>query len=82
MLTCKEVTRLVSESYDRPLPWRKRIGIRLHLLHCRYCTRVARQLRFLHACLRRFAQDYAEKASRARLTAAARARIASALPRP
>lgn len=44
MFNCREVSRLVSESLDRELSLPQRLGIRFHLLMCRYCTRFARQL--------------------------------------
>lgn len=47
MLSCKETSRLLSESLDRPLPLRTRITLRWHLSMCRLCTRYYRQLRFL-----------------------------------
>ncbi len=47
MFNCKEVTYMVSESLDRRLPFFKRIGIRLHLLMCKFCSRFRRQLLLL-----------------------------------
>ncbi len=47
MLTCKEVSKLASESLDRKLSWRERLGMRLHLLRCDLCSRYLRQLRFM-----------------------------------
>jgi len=47
MLSCKEVTRLVSESLDRQLPLRQRLAVRMHLLLCKACTRYRRQLLFI-----------------------------------
>jgi hypothetical protein len=44
MFNCKEVTYLVSESLDRKLPFLQRMGIRMHLLMCRFCSRFRRQL--------------------------------------
>jgi hypothetical protein len=44
MLSCKDVTQLLSESMDRSLPLGKRIGVRLHLLICKFCARYERQL--------------------------------------
>ena len=44
---CKEATRLVSESLDRKLPFHQRIGIRIHLLMCKFCSRYEKQLMFL-----------------------------------
>ena len=44
MLSCKDVTRLLSESMDRSLPLGKRVGVRFHLLICKFCARYERQL--------------------------------------
>ena len=44
MLSCKDVTQLISESMDHSLPFGKRVGVRLHLLVCRFCARYERQL--------------------------------------
>lgn len=43
MLNCKEVTQLVSESFDRRLSLRERFGLRLHTMMCSTC-RLFRQL--------------------------------------
>jgi predicted anti-sigma-YlaC factor YlaD len=42
MMTCREITTALSE--DRPLGWRGRLEMRLHLLMCRACGAFARQL--------------------------------------
>ncbi len=47
MFDCREISRLVSISMDHRLPLRKRAGLRLHLMMCRYCARYRRQLFFL-----------------------------------
>ncbi len=47
MLSCKEVSRLASESLDQRLPLGKRIGVRMHLMMCRACARFLRQIKFL-----------------------------------
>ncbi len=39
MLNCKETTRLLSESQDRPLTLIEKINLRLHLSFCDGCTR-------------------------------------------
>lgn len=52
MLNCKEVTQLVSESLDRKLPFHQRLGIRIHLLMCKLCSRYERQLMFLRKASR------------------------------
>ena len=55
MLSCKDVTRLISESMDRSLPLRKRIGVRVHLLICRFCASYKRQLLLIRETARRIA---------------------------
>ena len=45
MFNCKEVTRLISDTMDREIPFHRRMGIRIHLLMCRFCARYLKQLR-------------------------------------
>ena len=52
MFNCKAVTRMVSESMDRKLPFYQRMGIRMHLLMCKLCSRYRRQLLFLRETIR------------------------------
>jgi len=52
IFNCKAVTRMVSESMDRKLPFYQRIGIRMHLLMCKLCSRYRRQLSFLRETIR------------------------------
>ena len=51
MLTCKEVAALASKALDTRLAWSERLGMRMHLLLCRMCSRYIEQLRFLHKVL-------------------------------
>ncbi len=44
MPSCKDVSRLVSESMETKLTLRKRIGLWMHLSMCRLCRGFARQL--------------------------------------
>jgi hypothetical protein len=53
MLSCKNVTQLLSESMDHSLPLGKRIGVRLHLLICKFCARYERQLLLIRETVRR-----------------------------
>jgi hypothetical protein len=55
MLSCKDVTQLLSEAMDRSLPLGKRIGVRLHLLICKFCARYERQLLLIRETVRRLA---------------------------
>jgi hypothetical protein len=44
---CREVTHLISEGMDHPLPLLTCIKMRAHILACCYCERYERNLRFL-----------------------------------
>lgn len=47
MFNCKHVSKKVSESMDRTLPFYQRMFIRIHLMMCKYCSRFRRQLMIL-----------------------------------
>jgi hypothetical protein len=55
MLSCKDVTRLLSEAMDHSLPLGKRIGVRLHILMCKFCARYERQLLLIRETVRHLA---------------------------
>jgi len=38
---CREASRLQSEALDQPLSLPQRLGLRLHLLICKWCRRYA-----------------------------------------
>ena len=52
MLSCKDVTQLISRSMDHSLPIGKRIGVRLHLLMCKFCSRYERHLLLIRETVR------------------------------
>jgi len=52
VFNCKEISRLVSESMDRNLTFSQRVGVRFHLLMCRYCARFACQLTQIRKLIR------------------------------
>ena len=56
MFNCKEVTRMVSESLDRKLSFHQRVGLRMHLLMCKFCSRYQRQLLFLRETVRLYTE--------------------------
>ncbi len=47
MKTCREISRLTSESRYRRLAAGERLGLTLHRLLCRPCRRFARQMQML-----------------------------------
>lgn len=53
MLTCKEISTLVSESLDRKLSLRQRMAMRMHLLMCSMCRTYSRQMLVLRKVIRR-----------------------------
>jgi hypothetical protein len=44
---CHDVTRLLSESMEHPLPLRTRVLLRLHFAICIWCQRYGEQLKWL-----------------------------------
>jgi hypothetical protein len=80
MLSCKEVSLLLSKACDQELPWRVRLAVRLHLLYCRGCTQFEKHLQVLRAAGRRLAQSDTLPGG-ATLSVTARNRIRAALPR-
>jgi len=57
MITCKQASHLVSESYERKLSWRERIALRLHLWLCNNCRRFEKQILFLQYAIRKGQQE-------------------------
>lgn len=74
MPNCKEAIRLQSEALDRPLPRLQRIGLRIHLALCVWCSRYGRQIRFL-----RTVAQHCDHAPEQALSTEAKSRIKRAL---
>jgi hypothetical protein len=55
--TCRDVTRLVLESQDRPLVGLESLSLRLHWLACGGCRRFRDQQRFMRQALDRWRRD-------------------------
>ena len=53
MLSCKEVTRLVSQGLDGELTLGERTALRLHFAICEGCRNVNRQLSFLRLAVKK-----------------------------
>ena len=56
-LSCKEATRLMSQSQDRELSLGERAALKIHLAMCRGCRAVSEQLAFLRRAVRRLGDD-------------------------
>ena len=46
---CRQASQLQSEGMDRPLTFLEGLGLRLHLLLCKWCRRYGKQLKFLRS---------------------------------
>ncbi len=81
MLSCKEISKLVSESLEHPLPRSKRISVWMHLSMCRLCSAFRRD----QVVLKERLSDEAVRASSdemsesVKLSAAAKKRIVKAM---
>jgi len=56
-LSCREASRLLSQSQDRRLAAGERAALWLHLRLCRGCRAVEAQMRFLRRAVQRLLQD-------------------------
>ena len=78
MLSCKDASRLVSQSLDRPISVRERLALGFHLMFCKFCRRFARQLSQISAAIHGLTRQM-ERDESVRLPAEAGRRIAAAL---
>lgn len=72
LINCRENSQLVTLSPDRPLSWKDRLAMRIHLIICENCARFARQMWMIREWLRL-------EEGGAELSGLARARIAAKL---
>lgn len=83
MLTCKDASHLISEGRERPLTFRQRLALKLHLMMCVYCRRFERQMVLLRKAMRelgrRAASNDAHIAEDTEFPSEARERIRKAL---
>ncbi len=52
MISCKKVAKLLMSDELQAQTWWKRMGVRLHLAMCKFCSRLARQIEQLRAGVR------------------------------
>ena len=60
MLSCKQVSRLVSQGLDRELGFGERVRLRVHLAICDGCTNVNKQMAFLRQAIAKLAEQSAK----------------------
>ena len=78
MLSCKQASRLVSQSLECKLTFRERFGLSLHLMMCDACKLFSRQLGLLRQAIKRIAANV-EQDTQITLSDEARKRIANKL---
>lgn len=76
LLTCKEVSHLTSQAMDETLPWRKRLGMRIHLMMCVWCRRNSEQLQLVRDLARK---QLASQTREAKLSSDERDRLSKLL---
>lgn len=54
MLSCKEVTYLLSDEQDRKLTLTERINLEMHLAMCKGCSNYRKQMEFLREACRKY----------------------------
>ena len=76
-MPCRHSAQLISESLDRPLRFRERLALRIHLLYCTGCRRFRTHLALMRRWMRidEPATQAAAAHPLAHLSATARARI-------
>ena len=72
--SCKAATRLQSEAFDHPLSFRQRLGLRIHLVLCKWCRRYGKQIAFVSHSAHSYPDEMAASAPQ-QLSAEARERI-------
>jgi hypothetical protein len=80
LFSCREASRLASTAIDRPLPFLRRVELRMHLAMCAACRAYRRQISAIDRVVRGRAARI-EADSEIRLDPEARRRIAEALRR-
>jgi hypothetical protein len=54
MLSCKDVTHLLSEGQDRKLALSERLSLEMHLAMCKGCSNFKKQMTFLRTACRHY----------------------------
>jgi hypothetical protein len=79
MLTCKDASHLISARQERPLGFRERWSLNLHLWICVNCRRFEQQMVLLRQALRMLGERAEAETASAEFTPEARERIRKAL---
>jgi len=78
MLSCEEISKLVSESFEQKISLWKRLNLRFHLSMCRLCRRFHKDLVHLNQESKHIAEQFekeVDKESSAKLSEESRDRM-------
>lgn len=53
-MRCRQATRIISESQERPLNLQEKVGLKMHLLTCQHCRRFQRNCKTLSDMMQKF----------------------------
>jgi hypothetical protein len=76
---CKEIVKIVSASLDRPLTFRERFLMKLHLVACKPCVRYMEQSHFLSSAVTQMDEHLKDELFTGKLSDDARQRIKNML---
>ena len=81
MPDCKEVAELSSYSLDEALPLKKRLGLKFHIMMCKFCRRNNEQLHLIRKLIAKMlrSDNGSERESDSRLSEESRQRISRVL---
>jgi predicted anti-sigma-YlaC factor YlaD len=54
LLSCKDVSRLLSQAEERPMSGWQRVRVKWHLAVCRMCRAFDQQMAFVREAMRRY----------------------------
>jgi hypothetical protein len=60
MMNCRQATRLISESQDRPLSLPERMTLKMHVMMCTGCKNFSLQIPFLSQAMKAYAKGWDE----------------------
>lgn len=64
MMNCRQATRLISESQERPLSSPEKMTLKIHVMMCSGCRNFSLQVPFLGKAMRAYAEGKDEEAKK------------------
>ncbi|OOF36229.1 zf-HC2 domain-containing protein [Rodentibacter heidelbergensis] len=56
-MRCRQATKIISDSHERPLNLQEKIGLRLHLMTCSHCRHFRQNCDELSQLMKAFAKN-------------------------